>query len=49
MTRTQRRARLDALIDQIKVAEEGQIQSTTKNQAEQEQVQRTIESAKHTQ
>lgn len=45
MTRTQRRARLDALIDQIKAAEEGQIQSTTKNQAaEQEQVRRSIDS-----
>jgi hypothetical protein len=45
MTRTQRRVRLDALIEQIKAAEEEQIQATTKNkEAEEEQVRRAIDS-----
>jgi hypothetical protein len=45
MTRTQRRNRLEALIDQIKTAEESQIQVGTKNQeAEKEQVRRQIDS-----
>ena len=45
MTRTQRRARLDALIEQIKAAEEDQIQANTKSKkAEEEQVRRSIDS-----
>lgn len=45
MTRTQRRNRLDALIEQIKAAEEDQNQANAKNKkAEDEQVRRSIDS-----
>jgi hypothetical protein len=45
MTRTQRRNRLEALIDQIKTAEEEQIQAgSTQQEEEKEQVRRTIDS-----
>ncbi len=45
MTRTQRRNRLDTLIEQIKSAEEQQIQAGTKDlEAEKEQVRRSIDS-----
>ncbi|MND00564.1 hypothetical protein D3C83_192250 [compost metagenome] len=45
MTRTQRRNRLDTLIEQIKSAEEQQIQADTKDlEAEKEQVRRSIDS-----
>jgi len=45
LTRTQRRIRLDQLIEQIKSAEEQQIQANTKSKdAEEEQVRRSIDS-----
>lgn len=45
MTRTQRRNRLDTLIEQIKTAEEQEIQAAAKDlEAEKEQVRRSIDS-----